>query len=84
MLDLVTDFDKDATLTYDILHDPNHPVTVLMLQTYSMECFIYKSLNNASRYGDVSKIDSLGPYAQVMNAIVCITIKKRDEELDSS
>jgi hypothetical protein len=82
MLDLITDFDKDDPLIYKILCDPNHPVTVLMLQTYSMECFIYKSLNNASRYGDFSKVDSLGPYAQVMHTIELFAICKTGEELD--
>jgi hypothetical protein len=42
----------------------------------------YKTLNNASRYGDESKCDSLGPYAQVMNRIVKNAISKRKEELD--
>jgi len=82
MLDLLTGIDKDTPLTRDILIDPNHPVTKLMLLTYSMECFIYKHMNNASRYGDVSKIDSLGPYALVLGTIVREAISNREEELD--
>jgi hypothetical protein len=64
--DLVTDFDKDAPLTGKIFRNPDQPITQLMLTIYSLECFLYKSLNAALRFGDESKIDSLGPYAQVM------------------
>ena len=48
-----------------------------------MECFLYKSLNLAIKFGDESRVDSLGPYAHVMNIIVGNTIKYR-EDLDSS
>jgi hypothetical protein len=55
-----------------------------MLTIYSLESFIYKSLNAALRFGDRSKIDSLGPYAHVMNSIVAWAIKGRKDELDGS
>ena len=45
MLDLVTDLDKDKPLDDDILDNPKHPVTQLMLTIYSLETFVYKSLN---------------------------------------
>jgi len=67
MLDQLNDIDIHTPLTNVILEDPKHPVTQLMLIIYSYECFIYKTLNIASRFGDSSKIDSLGPYAQVMD-----------------
>jgi hypothetical protein len=47
-----------------------------------MECFLYKTLNFASRFGDRSKIESLGPYSQVMHQIVGLAIKNRKDELD--
>jgi hypothetical protein len=47
-----------------------------------MECFLYKTLNFASRFGDRSKIDSLGPYSQVMCFIVTGAIANRKDELD--
>jgi hypothetical protein len=68
--DLITDLDKDAPLTTKILKDPSHPVPKLLLQLYSYECYLYKTLNNALRFGDLSKVDSLGPYDRVMNVIV--------------
>ena len=84
MLDLVTDLDKDQPLTTEILEDPAHPVTLLMLTIYSLETFVYKSLNWASRLGDLNKVESLGPYAQVMDKIVEFAIKGRRDELDDS
>jgi hypothetical protein len=53
-----------------------------MLTIYSLECFIYKSLNAGHRFGDKSKIDSLGPYAQVMDKIVNAAIMERKDEFD--
>ena len=64
--DLITDLDKDKPLTRKILLDPTHPMTQLMLTLYTLECYLYKTLNHASRFGDLSKVDSLGPYAQFM------------------
>jgi hypothetical protein len=64
------EIDIDIDLTEDILSDPKNPVPLMFLNMYSMETFLYKSLNDASRYGRREKIDSLGPYAQCMNTIV--------------
>ncbi len=66
MLNLVKDFDPNLPLTYEILMDPTHPVTRLLLRVYSMETFLYGTLNQAIRFADSSKIDSLGPYDQAM------------------
>jgi hypothetical protein len=44
-----------------------------------MECFLYKSLNAAIKFGDESRIDSLGPYAQVMNMILYGAIAQRED-----
>ena len=82
--DLITDLDKDAPLDYKILCDPTYPVTQVMLRLYTLECYLYKTLNHASRFGDLSKVDSLGPYAQVMYEIVRIAINRRGDELDGS
>lgn len=82
MLNLVTGLDKDQPLTLKILRDPRHPVTQLMLTIYSLETFVYKSLNWASKLGDLNKVQSLGPYAQVMDRIVWLAIGGRSDELD--
>jgi len=79
---LPEDIDRDAHLTEDILSDPKHTVPLMFLNMYSMETFLYKSLNDASRYGKRAKIDTLGPYAQCMNTIVQKAIGKRKNELN--
>jgi len=53
-----------------------------MLTLYTLECYLYKTLNHSLRFGDLTKVDSLGPYAQVMDLIVSEAICKRGEELD--
>ena len=80
--DLITDLDKDAPLTKKILLDASHPVPKLLLQLYSYECYLYKTLNHALRFGDESKVDSLGPYNCVMRWIVDGAISSREDELD--
>jgi hypothetical protein len=57
--DLITDLDKDAPLAQKILQDASHPVPQLLLTLYSLECYLYKTLNNALRFGDLTKVDSL-------------------------
>ena len=52
------------------MYNPYHPVTNLMLRLYTFESFLYKTLNHATRYGDESKVDTLGPYSQVLNEII--------------
>ena len=62
--------DREAPLTIEILHDPSHPVTTLLLRLYTFECFLYGTLNKAQRFGDQSKVQSLGPYAHALNEIM--------------
>ena len=62
--------DREAPLTRKILRDPSHPVTTLLLRLYSFECFLYGTLNKAQRFGDQSKVQSLGPYAHALDAIM--------------
>jgi len=81
--------DREAPLTREILSDPSHPVTTLLLRLYSFECFLYGTLNKAQRFGDQSKVQSLGPYAHALHYIMEEAgdnrgdIKKEDlEDLD--
>ena len=71
--------DREAPLTEEILEDPSHPVTTLLLRLYSFECFLYGSLNKALRFGDTSKVQSLGPYAHAMEAIVLVAGGNREK-----
>jgi hypothetical protein len=63
-------FDRNTPLTYEILDNPRHPATILLLRLYTIECFLYVTLNNGCRFADSSKVDTLGPYAQALNEIV--------------
>ena len=36
---------REEKLTYEILGDPNHPVVQLILYLYTLDCFLYPSLN---------------------------------------
>jgi len=48
---------------------------------YSLECFLYKSLNETIRSKDITKIDSLGPFALCLNK--CLNnIKKLTSQND--
>ena len=70
ILNLIEDTDKNAYLTDQILENPRSSVTQVMLYIFSMECFLQKSLYDAIKYSDESKVDTLGPYAHVMSIIV--------------
>jgi len=50
-----------------MLCDPNHTVTRTIMYLYSMETFIPQVLNLVSRRKDMSYVDSLGPFATVLN-----------------
>ena len=50
--------------------DPNHAHVKTILFIYSMECFLFKKLNKASRDKDQSVIKTLGPYAVAMSKII--------------
>jgi hypothetical protein len=47
-----------------------HPIKLLLLRLYTLETFLYGTLNRTCRFGDVSKIDTLGPYAKVLSDIL--------------
>jgi hypothetical protein len=73
------DIDKDTPLYAQILMDPGHPVCQLMLTIFSMETYVYGTLNYATKFQDLTKIQTMGPYAQVMNTIVRASMRKRTD-----
>ena len=79
VVDLLEDIDKDTPLTNKILSDPSHPVCQLMLTIYSMETFVYGTLNYSTKFQDHTKIQTMGPYAQVIFCIVWASMNKRDD-----
>lgn len=50
--------------------DPEDPLTIALVQLYSMDTFIQQEINNASMSESLMMVDSLGPYAAVLNQIV--------------
>ena len=54
----------------ETLWDPDDPLTIALVQLYSMDTFIQHEINNSSRNEDLMMVDSLGPYAAVLNQIV--------------
>ena len=64
-------------------HDIYYPTCDLLcgiLYLYTLECFLYKSVNTATREHDRSKVSTLGPYAYVLSEI--LTKGERNRAID--
>jgi len=57
-------------------------ITKAILFLYSMETFLPYKLNLAERNKDVSKVQSLGPFASAINEITGMGQNKRADKLD--
>ena len=66
-------------LTDEILHDPLHPVVLVLINIYTHEGFVYRILNEASRVGDETKINSMGPYALALSEIIMLASQNRKD-----
>ena len=62
--------DREAFLTLKILGDPTQAVVALILVIYQIECFVYKTLNHASRFKDESKVVTLGAFGAALYEII--------------
>ena len=60
----------DSPLTSKILSNPNHPFVKTLVYIYSMESFVFKEINMASRNKDESKIKFYGPLASSISFIL--------------
>lgn len=49
---------------------PYHPIVMTLLYIFSMETFLPSVMNEANRAQDLSKIDSIGPFAKALMMIV--------------
>ena len=54
--------DRNQPLTTKILRDPYHPVTGKLIYSYSIESYVYRTVNEANRNADKSKVPPLGPF----------------------
>lgn len=57
-------------LTLKILSDPNHQFVKTLIYIYSMESFVFREMNKASRKKDVTKIEYYGALAAALGLIV--------------
>ena len=62
--------DVNEILSYKEIQDPKYGVTKIIMFIYSMETHIPYDLNAASRNQDLSKIETLGPFAAALSYIV--------------
>ena len=70
-------------LTTKILSNPNHEFVKLMLYIYSMQTFIFREMNRASRNKDLDKIAFYGPFASALGHILQVASSKRKVQLDN-
>jgi hypothetical protein len=59
--------------------NPDEPVTRMILNLYTIESFLYKAVNEASRTGDETKVESLGPYSHCLDTIVASAQMNRED-----
>jgi len=71
--------DMKKPLTTKILSNPNHEFVKLMLYIYSMQTFIFKEMNRASRNKDQTKIPYYGPFASALGYIIHSASSKRKD-----
>ena len=63
-------YDFDTPIPVADFFDANSNICKTILYVYSMETFVYKTLNSSSRNKDASKIATLGPFAAAMSFIL--------------
>ena len=60
---------RDKPLAKEILWNPDHQITNMLLYLYTLDNMLFQELNKGSREGDKAKIDTLGPYAAALAKI---------------
>jgi len=65
---ITSDFNR--AITEDSLKNPSSEILCLLLWIYSMECFVYKQLNAATRDNDQSYVATLGPMCLCLGTII--------------
>ena len=62
-----------------MVSDPQNQITTLILYIYSFQSFIPSALNQASRYEDDSKVQSLGPFEFMISKILELSPSRRTD-----
>lgn len=71
-------------LTTKILSNPDHPFVKTLLYIYSMESFVFKEINKASRDKDLYKIEFYGPFASALGYVIHAANAKKKNKLEES
>ena len=53
-----------------IFHDCDNHLTILILRLYSMDSFLIPALNRATLRQDMSKLQTLGPFAVALRSLL--------------
>ena len=67
---MVKEVEFRSPLTPQILSDPNHKFVKTLVYIYSMQSFVFKEMNKASRCKDIGKIKFYGPLASGLSFAV--------------
>ena len=70
VFDMVKDVEMNKPLSPKILSKSNQPFVQRLIYIYSMQTFLFKELNKASRNKDVTKIKFYGAFASALSFIV--------------
>ena len=84
ILDLNHVIDYESPIDKNWLHDPEHPITALVLYVWTMETDIYRRLNEVQRENDISFSPTLGPYAFLLTRVLGGYAMKNRTDIDIS
>ena len=80
---MIKDVDLKKPLTPAILSDQNHSFVKMLIYIYTMETFIFKEMNNASRNKDAKKIQLYGPFASALSFIIYVGRQNQSKSIKS-
>ena len=70
IFEMVKDVDRKKPITPELLEDTDNGFVKMIVYIYSMETFIFKEMNRASRDKDESKIKFYGALASALSFVV--------------
>lgn len=70
IFEMIKNVNLKKPLTPSVLKDPDHKFVKMLIYIYSMQTFIFKEMNSASRSKDTDKIKYYGPLASALSFII--------------
>ena len=64
-----------------ITSDPSSKDVKICMYIWSMECFIYRAINKASRETNSSYIRTLGPFAVLISRVIARAQRNREDRI---